>query len=99
MRTGRAVLVIALATALSVAAGKASGANVLPGAGYPWVQPGAAVVESPFVQPPAFVPITATVVVNTPLPGSSYVWAQPGAALVTVPFAQPPAWIPLTPAS
>jgi hypothetical protein len=97
MRTGRAVLLIALATAFAVAAGGASGSSGLPGAGYPWAQPGAAVVNAPSVQPPAWIPITPAVV-NTPLRGSSYVWAQPGTAVVSVPSAQPPAWIPITPA-
>jgi hypothetical protein len=55
------------------------------------------VVNAPFAQPPAWIPIIPTVV-NTSLPGSSYVWAQPGAAVVSVPSAQPPAWIPIIPA-
>ena len=58
MRTGRAVLLIALAAVCAVAAGRASASSGLPGAGYQWVQPGTAVVNAPFVQPPAWIPIT-----------------------------------------
>jgi hypothetical protein len=95
MRTGRAVLLIAVAVVFAVAAGRASGLSGLPGAGYPWAQPGAAVVNAPSVQPPARIPITPAVV--SP-PVSSYAWGQPGTAAVSVSSAQPPARIPITPA-
>lgn len=68
-------------------------AAVPPGSSYTWVQPGTAIVSTPFAQPPAWIFAFATRSASLPL--SSYAWAQPGAAIVSTPFAQPPAWIPI----
>jgi hypothetical protein len=84
----RGFLLAPLALALAAPA-----AASVPGASYPWAQPGAtrAVVVS--VQPPAWVPIAAAPV-QVALPGSSYPWAQPDATRPAgTPSVQPPAGI------
>jgi len=92
MRSRCAVLLTVLSSGFLVfAAGAPS--STLPGADYPWVQPGTAPTPVALVQPPATIATTVPVLVGS-VPGSAYAWAQPGMKAISVPFAQPPASIP-----
>jgi hypothetical protein len=94
MRTPRAVrlLLVAFVTVavLVFAAGAMSAPRsgswvTLPGATYPWVQPGSVSAGAAYVavQPPAWIPTGPVVVVKTAamLPGGTYPWVQPTAEL------------------
>jgi hypothetical protein len=89
----RGLPVAAALVLLGLPASSACGAVPPPGAGYHWAQPGTAVLSTPGVQPPAWVPIAVPLLVAA-TPGSAYAWAQPGTAPVDNPSAQPPASVP-----
>lgn len=87
----RGVLLALLALGLAALVAVAAAAASLPGASYPWVQPGTAVPASVSVQPPASVPIAVPSVQFAAPPAGSYPWAQPGTALPAgAPSVQPP---------
>jgi hypothetical protein len=94
MRMRHALLLAIPLFALSAfAAGSTPASSLPPCAGYVWVQPWTAPVDTPYAQPPAWIQISAPVL-NVAVPGSSYEWTQPGMPPVDTPCAQPPAWIP-----
>ena len=88
MRIRRVLLLAGLAaTASAIFAAAAFGSKALPGASYPWTQPGSAAPATCCTQP-SF-PFVAPGM-TSPAAGSDYMWEQPGTAPVTTPFAQPP---------
>jgi hypothetical protein len=87
----RILLGLVAVLCVTVASAGASAA-VPPGSSYAWVQPGTAIVSTPFAQPPAWIFTDAAAPSPATPPG--YAWVQPETAVAFTPFAQPPNWIP-----
>jgi hypothetical protein len=84
-------ILLALLLALAALVVTAAAAASLPGASYPWAQPGTARAVTVSVQPPASVPIAVPTAQVLPPPGATYPWAQPGATRPAgAPSVQPP---------
>jgi hypothetical protein len=97
MRIRKVLLVVAPLTATAAVAASAAFASApaLPGASYPWSQPGTALPT--ICTQPAFVQV-GTPAAQVGAPASSYGWSQPWAAPVVSADAQPPAWVGGSPA-